>query len=168
MRVLRWAGRFWTGVLAVAVLVIGLLLGLRVLLPLFASPPSLLEATPPDGAGDVSPRARLTLRFSGPMNPRSVERAIRLDPAVDWAPLWSDDRATLTISPTQSLRPDSSYRLTIGVAALSRRFRALDQPVELSFHTAPAPATQRSVCGNVRPVRASRWPTALRGGWPWP
>lgn len=143
MRVLRWAGRFWTGVLAVAVLVIGLLLGLRVLLPLFASPPSLLEATPPDGAGDVSPRARLTLRFSGPMNPRSVERAIRLDPAVDWAPLWSDDRATLTISPTQSLRPDSSYRLTIGVAALSRRFRALDQPVELSFHTAPAPAVVR-------------------------
>lgn len=140
MRVLRWAGRFWTGVLAAIVLLAALLLGLRLLLPLFAAPPALLSALPADGAAAIAPRTRLSLRFDGPMNPRSVERAIALRPAVAWLPLWSDDRATLTISPTESLRPDTAYTLALGTQALSRRFRALGQPIELHFRTAPAPA----------------------------
>ena len=75
MRVLRWAGRFWTGILIIVVLLAALLLGLRLLLPFFAAAPALLAATPADGAAAVTPRTRLTLRFDGPMNPRSVERA---------------------------------------------------------------------------------------------
>ena len=128
MRVLRWAGRFWTGVLAFAVLVAALLLGLRASLPLFSPTPALVDSDPHDGAADVATRARLTLRFNRPMNPRSVEGAIALAPAVEWEPIWSDDRATLTISPTRSLRPNAEYQLSIGAAAQSQRFRALAQP----------------------------------------
>ncbi len=143
MRVLRWAGRFWTGILIITVLLAALLLGLRLLLPLFAATPALLAATPADGDAGVTPRARLTLRFDGAMNPRSVERAVTLRPAAAWLPIWSDDRATLTISPTEPLRPDTGYTLTLDTQALSQRFRALDRPIELHFRTAPAPAVVR-------------------------
>ena len=44
MRVLRWAGRFWTGILIITVLLATLLLGLRLLLPFFAAAPTLLAA----------------------------------------------------------------------------------------------------------------------------
>ena len=140
VRILRWAGRLWTAVLAVVVLLAGLLLGLRLLLPLFDRAPSLAGTVPADRAAGISPRARLTLRFDRPMNPRSVERAIAIAPAVGWAAEWSEDRTTLAISPTQTLQPDTDYRLSVGVAALSQRFRALGQPFELRFRTAAAPA----------------------------
>ena len=143
MRVLRWAGRFWTGILIIIVLLAALLLGLRLLLPFFAAAPALLAATPADGDAAVTPRTRLTLRFDGPMNPRSVERAVVLRPATAWLPSWSDDRATLTISPTAPLLPDTGYALTLDTQALSQRFHALDQPITLHFRTAPAPAVVR-------------------------
>jgi alpha-2-macroglobulin len=143
VRVLRWAGRFWTGILVITVLLAALLLGLRLLLPFFAATPALLAATPADGDAGVTPRTRLTLRFDGPMNPRSVERAVVLRPTTAWQPIWSDDRATLTISPTTPLQPDTSYSLTIDTQALNQRFRALDRLIELRFRTAPAPAVVR-------------------------
>jgi hypothetical protein len=143
VRVLRWAGRFWTGILIITVLLVALLLGLRLLLPFFAAAPILLAATPADGEAAVAPRTQLILRFDGPMNPRSVERAVLLRPATAWLPLWSDDRATLTISPTAPLQPDTGYTLTLDTQALSRHFRALEQPVTLRFRTAPAPAVVR-------------------------
>jgi len=125
------------------VLLAALLLGLRLLLPLFAAPPALLAAAPADGDAGVTPRTRLTLRFNGPMNPRSVERAVLLRPATAWLPIWSDDRVTLTISPTAPLLPDTGYSLTLDTQALSQRFRALERPIELRFRTAPAPAVVR-------------------------
>jgi hypothetical protein len=125
------------------VLLAALLLGLRLLLPFFAAAPRLLAATPADGSAAVPPRTQLTLRFDGPMNPRSVERAVLLRPATAWLPIWDDDRATLTISPTAPLQPDTGYSLTLDTQALSRRFRALDQPITLRFRTAPAPAVVR-------------------------
>jgi uncharacterized protein YfaS (alpha-2-macroglobulin family) len=143
VRVLRWAGRFWTGILIITVLLATLLLGLRLLLPFFAAAPTLLATTPADGDAGVAPRTRLTLRFDGPMNPRSVERAVLLRPATAWLPLWSDDRATLTISPTAPLQPDTGYTLTLDTSALSQRFRALEQPITLRFRTALAPAVVR-------------------------
>src|SRR6185295_17846586 len=88
VRVLRWAGRFWTGILVITVLLVALLLGLRLVLPFFAATPALLAATPTDGEAAVTSRARLTLRFDGPMNPRSVVRAVLLRPATAWLPIW--------------------------------------------------------------------------------
>ena len=66
-----------------------------------------------------------------------------LRPATAWLPIWSDDRTTLTISPTAPLQPNTGYTLTLDTQALSQRFRALDQPFTLHFRTAPAPAVVR-------------------------
>jgi hypothetical protein len=140
VRILRWAGRFWTGGLAVTVVLAGLLLGLRLALPLLDTPPTLRASDPADRAEAVPARAPLILYFSGPMNPASVEAALVISPTVRWSPIWSDDRATLTISPTEALQPASDYRLTLGTRALSRNFRALAAPITLGFRTAPAPA----------------------------
>ena len=115
MRVLRWAGRFWTGILVITVLLAALLLGLRLLLPFFAATPALLAATPADGDTGVTPRARLTLRFDGPMNPRSVERAVMLRPATDLAadlerrPHDADDLADHVAAAGYQLQPNARY-----------------------------------------------------------
>ncbi|HEU4322276.1 MAG TPA: Ig-like domain-containing protein [Roseiflexaceae bacterium] len=139
MRILRWACRVWTGVLLATVLGSALLLALRFLLPLFSPPSGLRSSLPADGAADVSPRAPLELRFDSPMNPRSVERALALEPPAPLLFRWSPDRATLAISPTQGLLPDTSYRLRLGAGASSRLLRPLDAPLELTFRTTPAP-----------------------------
>ena len=47
---------------------------------IFDAPPTLHDASPADGAQAVVPRARLVLRFDRPMNPASVEQALRLEP----------------------------------------------------------------------------------------
>jgi uncharacterized protein YfaS (alpha-2-macroglobulin family) len=129
-------------VLLAIVLLSGLLLGLRLLLPLpfLSARPALQSAAPPDGASGVSPRARATLHFTMAMNPRSVERALHIVPAAPVALLWQDGNTTLTISPTASLQPETTYHVTLDHAAYSRMFRALERPVNLSFRIAQAPA----------------------------
>jgi hypothetical protein len=137
---LRWAASLWIGVLLAIVLLVGLLLATRLLLPLAASPPALARAEPSDGASSVPPRARVLLQFSTPMNRPSVERALHIEPPIDGRLTWSDDSATLTLSPTHGLRPDTTYRIALGDSARSRMFRAFGPPIALSFHTAPSPA----------------------------
>ena len=140
MRVLRWAASLWIGVLSIIVLLAGLLLAARLLLPFISSAPALLRAEPADGASAVLPRGRVVLQFSTPMNRLSVERALHVEPPIVGSLAWSDDGATLTLSPTQSLRADTTYHITLGDGARSRMFRAFEQPIDLSFRTAPAPA----------------------------
>jgi alpha-2-macroglobulin len=142
VRALRWAASLWIGVLLAITLLVGLLLAARLLLPLpfLSPPPTLARAEPADGASAVLPRAHVTLRFSTPMNRPSVERALRIEPPIDALPAWSDDNTTLTLSPTHSLRPDTTYRIALGDGARSRMFRAPERPIALSFRTAPAPA----------------------------
>ncbi|GAB4208224.1 MAG: Ig-like domain-containing protein [Roseiflexaceae bacterium] len=148
MRILRWACRVWTGILLATVLGSALLLALRLLLPLFSPAPVLRASLPANGAADVSPRAPLELRFSTPMNPRLVERAIVLEPPAPLLFRWSEDRATLTISPTQGLLPDTSYRLRVGAGASSQMLRGLDAPVALTFRTTPAPDVAATLPAN--------------------
>ena len=104
MRALRWASNAWTIVLLLTVLLSALMVGGRFVVPLVAEPPALLAAAPPDGAGDVPLRTRPILRFTTPMNPRTVERALRIDPALQARLEWNESFTTLTISPTVLLR----------------------------------------------------------------
>ncbi|HWQ11151.1 MAG TPA: Ig-like domain-containing protein, partial [Roseiflexaceae bacterium] len=119
MRLLRLASRAWTGVLLLHTLLSVALLAARfVVLPLASEQPRLAAADPPAGATGVSPRATVSLRFSTPMNPPSVERALRVEPALPAALLWDAPRTTLTISPTEGLAPDTLYRVAVGEGAL--------------------------------------------------
>ena len=140
MRILRWAGRLWTAVLVVCVVLAAMLLGARALLPLTGSAPSLRAVAPPDGAANVALRAPLALTFDTPMNPPSVVAALQISPTLRWEPGWDAAGTTLTISPTEALSPDAEYQLVVGEGALSWRFHPLGQPIRLRFRTAQAPA----------------------------
>lgn len=141
MRFLRQIGVIWTGVLLVIVLAALALPGARFfLLPSFSAPPAVIAVSPPDGARDVTPRASITLQFSDPMNPPSVERALRIEPVTDIVYGWDADRTTLTITPTTALYAGARYRITITEAALNRYFRPIAQPFTLTFETAPPAA----------------------------
>jgi len=124
--ILRWAARLWVGVLLATVLLVGLLLVVRLLLPLplWSPAPALVQSTPADGATAVLPRASVVLRFNAPMNRSSVARALHVEPSLDVVPIWNDDATTLTLSPTQSLQPDTTYRGTTFL-------QPLEQPQEV-------------------------------------
>ncbi|KPV52516.1 hypothetical protein SE17_15020, partial [Kouleothrix aurantiaca] len=109
MRILRWAGRIWTGLLVVTVALAGVLLALRAVMPIFAAPPALRAAMPAEGAADVSTRAPIQLQFDQSMNARSVEAALSISPPLAWKSVWDASRTTLTISPTELLRPATDY-----------------------------------------------------------
>jgi alpha-2-macroglobulin len=141
VRVLRLAARLWVMILLLQALLFAALAGARLaLLPLLSEQPRLLSVDPPDGAAAVSPRAVLSLRFSGPMNPPSVERALRIDPPLPARLSWDARRTTLTISPTAELTPDTAYTVSVDGAALGRLFRPIGSEVVARFRTAPAPA----------------------------
>ena len=74
------------------------------------------------------------------MNAPSVEAALAISPPLAWKSTWDASRTTLTISPTEPLRPATDYQITLSRDALNQRFRALPEPLELRFRTAQAPA----------------------------
>ena len=140
MRILRWACRFWTGMLALIVLACGLLLGLRLLAPLLpASPSPQLLGITPDAAKPVVPNTVVTLRFSTPMNPRSVERQVTMQPDMPHSLAWNADHTELTLAPLSPLRSGTHYSILVGAGANSRLFRPLGADAIISFSTVPAP-----------------------------
>jgi hypothetical protein len=93
VRVLRWISNLWTAVLILSTLLSGCLVGGRAALPLLYPAPALRSAQPPNGAQDVPVRTRPALTFDQPMNPRTVERALRIEPATPHLLIW-DPRFT--------------------------------------------------------------------------
>jgi len=141
VRFLRQVGLIWTTALLVVVLASLALPGARFLiLPSLSDTPMVVAVSPPDGARDVSPRAALTIQFNTPMNPPSVERALRIEPESDVVYDWDDSRTTLTVTPTKALQAGVRYQVSIDDSALSRFFRPLDEPFVFTFETAPPPA----------------------------
>lgn len=145
MRILRWASRVWIGILILSTLLSALLAGGRLALPLFAPSPALRASEPADGAGDVSVLADLLVQFDRPMNPRTVERAVRLIPPTAYTTTWDATGTTLTISPTVLLLPATDYRLMIEQSGLSRELSRLVRPITISFRTVAAPAVLATV-----------------------
>ncbi len=141
MRFLRQVGLIWTAALLVIVLASLALPGARFLfLPSFSDAPVVVAVSPPDRARDVSPRTALVIQFNTPMNPPSVERALRIEPASGVVYDWDDSRTTLTVTPTKALHAGTHYRVSIDDTALSRFFRPLEAPFVFTFETAPPPA----------------------------
>ncbi|NOK61752.1 MAG: hypothetical protein GFH27_549281n127 [Chloroflexi bacterium AL-W] len=150
MQILRWLSRLWTSVLLITVLLLGLFASLRLViaLPLFSERPTLLSTVPESGAVDIATRSHATLQFSSPMNPRSVERAINIEPVTSVDFRWNEDRTLLTISPTSSLQADAAYTITLQDGAQGRLFRALENTEALAFRTAPAPTVMTVLPAN--------------------
>lgn len=144
MRWLRPLARIWTGFLGGTALTLALAVAVRLIVPLtpWAPTPTLVAASPPDGASDVHPRSLITLRFSAPMNRASARAAVRIEPATPGSLSWSADATVLTFTPATGLAPGSSYTIHLEPTALGRWWRPLDSPAVLRFRTAPQPAVE--------------------------
>lgn len=100
------------------------------------TPPRIAEALPPNEAVNVD-RESVEILFDEYVEAASVERAIQVTPAFE-GPLrfdWSGRR--LTIRFPEPLRPNTTYRLTIGTEARDVHSVRLDQPITLAFATGP-------------------------------
>jgi alpha-2-macroglobulin len=145
VRVLRWVSNVWIMLLVLNLLLSTLLVGGRHVIPMLSTEPRLRTSTPLDGARDVPVRLHPKLEFDQPMNPRSVELALTITPALPALQIWDPSFTTLTISPTLSLSPATDYALTIAATAMSRQLRPLASAVSLDFRTIAAPAVQATI-----------------------
>jgi hypothetical protein len=145
VRVVRWICNLWLGVLILNALLATLLLGGRFGLPLTDRAPALAHASPPSNSSEIPVRSQFVLQFTRPMNPRITEQAIQINPPLSTTLSWDAALTTLTISPTVVLQAASDYQITIATTALSQRFRPLEQPIQLNYRTAAAPAILRVV-----------------------
>lgn len=127
-------------VLAITVLLSAMTLGGGLILSRTAPAPTLISSTPADGLSDVATRIQPTLHFSQPMNPRTVERALRFEPAITARLVWNSDYTNLTIIPLENLQPETQYQIILDSQARSRQLVTLKQEYRQSFQTAPAPA----------------------------
>ncbi len=105
--------------------------------------------TPASGMSGVKTDAVLELTFSHPMDTRSVEQALHVEPAVGCPWEWDADGKRCTCAPQARLSLDTAY--TLRLAASARRAQggpALASDVVRTFRTLPAPALTRVTPGD--------------------
>ena len=89
---------------------------------------------PHDGSQEVDPAATLGARFDQPMDRRSVERALTVDPPTGGQFSWDADNA-VRFTPDTPLLRGVTYTLTLTGTARSLYGIPLGEPVYWSFHT---------------------------------
>lgn len=109
------------------------------------TPPTLLSITPEDGATGVSAVAVVTLRFSEPMDPSSVEGTLATQDLGEVQLKWNTAGDTLTIVPREPLPhaegddPDDTdalrYTVILGSAAKDRAGNELGPGAMVTFST---------------------------------
>ncbi len=137
----RVLARLWIIMLAsVVVILIGGLIA-RWLAPLgpWAATPTVQLRDPLPQSVAVPPRSAITLAFSEPMNPITVARSIRIEPALAGALEWEADYRVVRFVPTQSLQPATTYRVLVTADAQSRWWKPLAAPALFEFTTAAQP-----------------------------
>ena len=103
-------------------------------------PPRVLLTNPRDGGRDVPIEAAISLVFSEPMNPASVQAAISEDPpfprrVFTWTA--GDDAVTISFFP-DTLRDRSTYNVTVAPTAADGCGHLLGQAYTFSFTTGKA------------------------------
>ncbi|GAB4151888.1 MAG: alpha-2-macroglobulin family protein [Candidatus Promineifilaceae bacterium] len=111
-----------------------------------------LTTAPGDNFTDLPLDQAFEIVFNQPMDPTSVEAAIRLTPA-GGAPVpfvfdWDDEFVTVTFTPTQLLTLDTRYTLTLSDSALSSFGGRLHSGFTWRATTVPAPAVRSSIPEN--------------------
>ena len=99
-------------------------------------PPAILAATPPDGSDGVPVEGALTIEFDRYMDTRSVESAIRVEPATTIRPSWSGQTLTLGFDPR--LLFGTTYAVTIGTTAADTGGNRLQSALTTHFTTVAA------------------------------
>ncbi|TAK69324.1 MAG: hypothetical protein EPO22_01990, partial [Dehalococcoidia bacterium] len=97
--------------------------------------PRISSTTPSNGDQNAQPYG-VSIRFTNPMDEKSVEDRIAIEPKPSSDPYlsWSPDDTSLNIG--MPLAPSSSYRVTLAAGAVDRYGQQLAAPLDLSFVTA--------------------------------
>jgi uncharacterized protein YfaS (alpha-2-macroglobulin family) len=98
-------------------------------------PPTLVEAEPAPGSA-IPLKSALTFYFNQPMDRGSVEGALVGEPGLSGRLQWVDD-ATLVFEPDTALPPATDLTVELGTTALAANGLALQEPIRLSYRTAP-------------------------------
>lgn len=79
--------------------------------------------------------APVTIRFTTPMEPASVEAAISVEPATAVRVTWNEDRTTATVTPESHWSAGSYHTITVQPGALASTGRPLTVPARTAFLT---------------------------------
>jgi uncharacterized protein YkwD len=95
----------------------------------------------------------VTIAFSQPMNPDSVDAGIRLEPAIGFSLSWNADRSSLTLTPASRWRTDERYVVTIPASAANAIGRHVLSPRQVAFTTQTAPVISEFRVHLVQPAK---------------
>jgi len=85
-----------------------------------------------------APDAAVQIAFSTPMQARSVEAALRVDPATAVELSWNADATVLSVVPRGTWRTATYHTITVEPGALAATGRPLTVPARAAFLTRPA------------------------------
>jgi uncharacterized protein YkwD len=143
--------------------------GIVAVVVVFAGQPSPVAATPPSAAVPltgasfgpvVSTNAGLgqamTITFTAPMNPASVEALVSVSPPTTVDLAWNSSQTAMTITPRAGWAPSAYHTITVAAGALARSGQPLLGPVRASFLTrAPTSVAIKATKSVGRRVSAS-------------
>jgi len=96
-----------------------------------APPPSVVSVTPTGGT--VSRESEITVTFSEPMNTESVTKNFSVQPAIAGEVKVSADKKVVTLKPTESLPPATTYAVQVAASTETEQGGFLPTPVTYSF-----------------------------------
>lgn len=97
--------------------------------------PQVMETLPRDGQADASGSQPIEIHFDQPMALASVEAAIEISPAINYAILWQEENATAVLHLLEPLGNDTAYTVDIGTETMSADYTSLEESYSFSFFT---------------------------------
>ena len=101
--------------------------------------PRVVGTLPHDGQADASGTQPIEIYFDQPMTPASLEAAIEVSPALDYAILWAEDNTIARLHPLAPLGNNAAYTVDIGTEAMSAGGLPLAEGHRFSFITGILP-----------------------------
>jgi len=103
--------------------------------------PVVKNATPADGATNVSTNTKLTIEFSRVMNSSATEGAVTSTPTIGWTVSWSVQGTVFELTPTAALKAGTKYTVMVSTDAMSKDGAHLASTYTFSFTTAISEGT---------------------------
>ena len=97
--------------------------------------PILLSSFPENGSVNIEPDIDITLNFSEPVEPRSVEANLEITPALGKAPVVRTSRKRVTISFNHPLKENTTYIISFGRGIRDYQKNLSEKSVTLAFST---------------------------------
>jgi len=142
--------------LAVAGLALSVALGVSLQDAAAGSPrPNPQSSILPESVGvGVLTTEPVVISFNQPMNPDSVESALRMEPAASFAVSWNGDHSAATLIPRTRWQTDERYLITVSTSAVSAIGRPMIGQRQVTFTTQTAPVISEFRVHLVQPAEA--------------